>query len=411
LRPDALALLAWQFANYAVPLALLPFFSRTLNVEGLGVYGLVIAVTNFAMTVTDWGFVYTSQRALLDCAGDPARERRVIWETIAGRMMLAGASALIIFAAAALLGPDSRFSGPLLVGTIALIGGVFSMEWFLRGREKFARFALAFVVGRGASLPLAFLLVQEPDDAVWAVLAIAFGIAASGFLSFALSWPLGVGTAHFPFRAGMKRIRESVFLFIPVAATNAYMIATPVIITGVSTVAEAGLFAGADRIKSAARVLFFPITMIAFPRINSLRSTDPEALKRYVPRLVVLMLVCYGVVCGGLVVAAPWIAPLFLGQDFAAATPVLQVLAAGAFVSGLSHFFGTTILVSFGMNNAFLRTHLVGVGVGVPATLVLAAQFGAVGAACGALLGECLTLGLQVLAVRRHLPWALAFKR
>ena len=152
-------------------------------------------------------------------------------------------------------------------------------------------------------------------------------------------------------------------------------------------------------------MLFYPLTVIAYPRINILRIEDPEKLKSYVPRLIAIMVVCSGAACGLLALSAELVVNILLGKQFHEAIPVLRVLAASAFVSSVSNLLGTNVLVPFGMNSEFLRTHMLGLLIGFSAIVPLTYAYGALGASMGVLLGEFITLSAQIWCIRYKRPW------
>ncbi|MET4221632.1 O-antigen/teichoic acid export membrane protein [Bradyrhizobium sp. LB14.3] len=402
---ELVSLIAWQIANYAIPLALLPYFGRVLGVSGFGVYGIALGVLNVCMMITDWGFLYTSQRALVEASGEIARERDIVWETATAKLMLALLCSLALFAIVAWLGFKSPYAIPLLAGIPALIANALSLEWLLRAKEMFSTFAVASVAGRAFSIPFALLTVKSPYDSAWAIASVSFGLLLAAVLSIVLARGVKFGAIQFPVTRALYRIRDGLPLFIPLAAVNLYTVMIPPLVGVLSGPSQAGLYTGADRMKAAARMLFYPLTIVAYPRINNLRVNDPVALRSYLPRLITVMFFSSAAICSVLALSAKLVVYMFLGQDFYEAVIVLQVLAAGAFVSSLSTLLGTNVLVALGMNRAFLVSHLIGIGIGVAVVIAMTNAHGALGAAIGVLFGESVTLAVLAISIVRSEPW------
>ncbi|EJL6346896.1 oligosaccharide flippase family protein, partial [Vibrio cholerae] len=54
LKKNVISLFILQGSNYVIPLLTLPYLTRTLGVEGFGIFGLVIAVAQYFVLFTDF---------------------------------------------------------------------------------------------------------------------------------------------------------------------------------------------------------------------------------------------------------------------------------------------------------------------------------------------------------------------
>ena len=406
-RPDAIAVLAWQLGNYLIPLALLPYLGRQLGVVGFGHYGTALAIVNLCLMVTDWGFMYTAQKALIECNGDPNRENAVIWETFTAKLLLGLLCIVFVLVGVTIADLDPTFRLPIVIGCSAVFANVLSMEWLLRARQMFWRFALASVLGRSLSIPATLLAVHDAGDAHLAIGALAFGQIASAIGGIFLALKSGIGKPYLPLFGALQRIRFGTPLFVPIAASNLYSVFTPPLLAALSTVTQAGIFSGPERLKGAARMMLYPITVVAYPKINQLRHSDPDLLRQFMPRLVLLVFFGSGLVCGAFIALAEPIVKVALGDEYIAAVPVLRVLGASAFVASLIQLTGTNILIAFGDRRGFLLSHMFGLGLTLVGIIAFSPRFGALGAAISSLVGETFTLGIQLFFVRNLLPWLL----
>ena len=323
-RKDYLSLIVWQLANYAMPLALITYFSRVLGVKGFGIYGIALGVLNACMVITDWGFLYTSQRALVEASGDIGREQEIIWETGTAKFLLAILCSMALCIGANGVGFHSPYALPLLAGIPALFASAVSQEWILRGKEKFLAFALSSVVGRAVSIPFAFLVVKTADDAVWAIASVSVGQLGASLLSVMLSDTRKYTVPRISILHALTRIKDGLPLFIPIAAVNLFSVMLPPLIGLTSGPVEAGIYSGADRIRGAARMLFYPLTVVAYPKINALRIKDPIALKSYLSKLIAIVFFGSAVVCGLIMLLAKSFIYVLLGHKVQDAIVVLR---------------------------------------------------------------------------------------
>lgn len=404
---NLLSLLGWQAANYVIPLLLLPLFSRKLGVEGMGIYGVGLGVANVGLMITDWGFLYSSQRAMIAYQGDKQARAAVIWETLFAKLALGTIYGLLVALATFTFVSDTSYWNCLTIAAIAGVTNAISMEWLLRADQRFGSFSIASVVGRSIAIPVAIVTVQSSADASWALASTVAGQFSAAFLSMLFSLKGGWGVPTLDPVQIFARIRDSSSLFASAAATNLYTLIIPPLIASMTNLSQAGIYTGADRMKGAARMLLYPITIFTYPKVSQLRVDNDEQLQTILPRLVGIFTVCSFLVCAAFALAAPLIVEIILGKEFAASINVLRLMALSAFLSSVNSMVGTNVLVSHGVDRSLLHSQVAGLIVGGAALIILIPTHGALGAAIAAVFGDLVTFVFLIRAVVRALPWFL----
>ena len=62
LKKNVFALTLLQVGNYLVPIAILPYLTRVLGVDGFGRIGFAAAFTMYFVLIVEWGFNLSSTR-------------------------------------------------------------------------------------------------------------------------------------------------------------------------------------------------------------------------------------------------------------------------------------------------------------------------------------------------------------
>jgi PST family polysaccharide transporter len=400
LRKNIFYLLLWQIASYGLPLLTFPYMTRMLGPDSFGLLGFAQGLTAYGVLLADWGFGLSASQEVARHQNDHAHLSRLFWEVMLAKLLLAGASLLLLLLGIALFPSLRAMSGVLLLSWLTVLGTVFTVNWLLQGLERMGRFVMAGLAGRLASIPLVFLLVHRPDDVGIAAAIQSFAALVAGAASLVVARRLGVIHWVRPSLAGaLAQLRNGYSVFVASAAINVYTTSNTVILGAVSGVREVGFFNGADRLRTAAQGLINPISQAVYPRANALMAESQTAGLAFLRRVLLLQGGCSLAISLGLFVLAPLIVRIMLGGAYSDTVLVLRWLAALPFLIGISNVFGMQVMLALGMQRMFSRILLLSGVINVALVLVLAHFYGAVGVAMTMVLVELfvtITMGVYI---------------
>ncbi|MFG1266254.1 flippase [Xanthobacter aminoxidans] len=375
-------LYVWQVGVYLVPLIVVPYLSRTLGVEQFGLLGTATGFVAYALAIVDWGFNYTATKQISQNRHDLDKIIEIFWDVVFAKVFLAVITLTIInialFQFHAL--PDIKFI--ILFLELQIIGGMLNFDWLLRGLERMGWFAVVSLAGRLTLIPLTFLFVKSPSDTWIAAAAQGISTVISGIAAMILiSRIVRVTPVRFSPHSILTQLKDGVYLFLSTTAINVYVQSSVFLVGLASTPTQAGLYAGADRIKKAGQGLIGPISGALYPRISNLFVHERKSLRR----TVLLFLVIQGAftLCISLAMYffAEHIVQGFLGPEFTDAIPVVKLLSPVPFLVGIANVLGTNLLIPLGYNKTFMAITLSAGLFSFVSLLLLSSHFGAIGAA------------------------------
>ena len=403
-RDTAVALataVLWQIANYAIPLATFPYLARVLEVRGFGILAVAMAVTSYALLVTDWGFNLTATQAIAQVKDDAVAINTVVWSTILARIMLGGSSCILVVSACYSFGIDGTLRTAILYSLLSVVASAFTIDWALRGTQNIRAFATASVLGRVASIPITYLLVRGPGDIAIAAFCSSLGSICTTVLTLMAGHRLGL-IRRPTVRAGdaFRQILEGWHIFMSQAAVSLYTSCLALVLGVVSGPDAVGLFNGADRIRRPVQSLLSPIDLVFYPRLNALVGLDPRAARKLAIRILVIQSCAALALSLGLFVVAPWAIFVILGSGFSAAVAPLKILSLVVVLIGMNNVLGLMILLPWGMRRQFTASTIVGAVIGAGLVYPLSARFGAAGTASTAVLAELCVVIAMFFAAR-----------
>jgi O-antigen/teichoic acid export membrane protein len=397
-------------------LALVAFavVSRTVGPASMGLLALAQTITAFAGMVADGGISTLSQRQI---AADPGRARVVASVATAAQLCLASLTAVTVGLASLVLPIGNDVSRLLVAMLPVVVAQAISLVYVLQAFERMRDVAYVRVIGQTSTAVLSLGMVLVTGDVIWAAVAVPVGV----FLGDAICLYFLFRRYEFAYQPVARRDIEGVIRsaspFLGIALLTQLLNSLDIIALSVlGSPTEVGIYSVAYRLVLVAFTLSALLTQAAFPQLVKRFRSNTSAFKDLVRLLVRLAAHFTFPAAAMLAVEAPSIIRALFGDEFAASSDVLRILA---FWIPLG-FFNSLVAIALtaaGRQQTYLW--IVGIGVGATAAgmIVWVPVAGSVGAAQVVLGREALMMILfSAVAVRdlkvsaavafvRQVPW------
>lgn len=381
-----------QISNYLLSFVTLPYLTRVLDIEGFGALSYCMGVNAYLWMLMEWGFGVGAVRKVASCREDGAALRAAFWTTLSAKALLVG-PALLLLLVLAFVGNANHPGIVIASGLLTIAGGALAADWFVQGVERMGLYLVTSVSARLATLALTLVLVRDPDDMWIAALLHGFvGLAAgaAGFAVVALLYRMGAPSLRL--RAGWREMLEFRHFFVARTTTLLYVGAAPLVLGIVSTAAQLGIFAGADKIARIVVTLVGPLGLVAAPRIFATMNTSREKAASLSGLLLIVQIAVTVPASLLLYSLAGPICQVILGPQFGAAADLVRLLAPAPFLMGLSSALANQFLAPLGRERAVSRVTLATSLVYVACLFGLGALYGAAGTACSLLIAETMLI-------------------
>jgi lipopolysaccharide exporter len=400
LRPGAkrsLWALLLRFLGLVVGLGTVAVISRSLGVEGFGLFSLGLTVLGAVGQLADSGMV---QAVSAEVSKDPTRKREFGTSAVVARLVLATFAAAVIMVAATfwLAGDDASvvclFAACAPLGSLTALTGITNAE--IRPQVAAWLTLLQGVMWLAVALVVAS---WSPSPAHYAAgyLLLSFvqaGVTASYFWRRDL---LG--------RPSLQAQRTIIVRAAPAAVlglvVTAYYRLDTVLLYALAGDRDTGLYAAAYRFLDVAQIL---PALLVVPLLPILAGTTIEPARRQELALGISRLaLCLGVVVSlALSAGAPLLVELIYGPEYRGAVWPLRLLGI-AYIGVVMGYVGTTAVFALGKTWTQLpRVAVIGVAsiaVQVPAI----DRYGAMGAASVTALTEVVIAGNGLWLVRKDI--------
>ena len=392
-----------HFTRYLYLLILIPFYARVLGAAEYGKVLAAMSLFNVVWMVVQYGFPPIGMRDVASTTD------KVI---IAAHFRAHIKARLLTAAIGIAVGAIATACSPLLksepaYGVIATAMGVvsaFNLGWYFQAMHRFRTSTLLEVAVFAISLVLILSLVHDAGDGLTALLSLLVTSVIVTLMAYVIAVPrIGTHTARFPC-AGL--IRESSPLFLangmPILMTSALTY----LLTLFVSADQVGFFAVAERLAALVLSLMAPAGQVLVATVAvRLSSREGETQAYTLMRKSCVFMAYFGVAaCLGALMLSPYLIPVIFGRGFDSSIRIMQIFALMFPFAAFSQVVKLCVLFPLRQDKLLAMSTMAGAMFNVLAILLLAAEFGAVGAAAARLLGEIATATiLLVILVRQQL--------
>lgn len=405
---ETLWVMGLQGLNYVVPVMVIPYLMVTLGAEKFGYYTFALAVCQWLMLIVDFGFNLSATKriAIATTMDESARRKNVsrIFSNVLFAKMGLLSVAFLVLLGLTFVPQFVVYRKAMLLMFTMVIGNAFLFVFLFQGIGKIKWVSIVNGVARISVLPLTFLLVRGPEDYDVAVLlqGLVSVVAAliSGLLVYRKKWV----RFQLPQKAFVKEeMKESLPLFLSIAATSVYTSLFVVYLGLFVESDELGQYGAGDKLTRAATFLVLtPALQVFYPRVSQRAAVDMQGAHRQA-RFLLKLMVAYTTLWGvALFFCAEWILGL-LGKDYESGSNIFRIFALMPVWIGISGVLGQCYLLAMGGSDGkkwFERSYLVAAIVATACVLIMTPWMHAEGTAISMVVTEVSVVMMMCLGLR-----------
>lgn len=368
-------------AKLIFPLLSLPYLTRVLSVDVYGGVAFVKSLMSYIQVIVDFGFMLSGTKEVAEYQKDSVQLGIITGNIVLARLIISGFCfiAIVIFC----------FTMPILselklytcLSFIVVVLSVFLFDYLFRGIEKMEIITIRFIIMRGITTILTFILVKEDVDIqIIPILDILASLIAI-FLVMEAVKNIGIKIRVSCIKDVLNELKISFMYFVSNMATTIFGALTTVIIGSVLNSRDVAYWSVCMQLVSAVQALYTPIT----------DSIYPEMIKRKELKIVIrLAILMFPVLFLGTIFTYTFsdsIITLIAGIDYILAGAVMKYLSPVLFLGFYTILFGWPAL------GAINKTKQ------VTLTTISSAMFQVAGIVCLALVGSFTIVGIAFVRV------------
>lgn len=393
---------AYQLLRIILPLITVPYVSRILGAENLGIYNYTYSIALYFAMSAYLGFENYGNRLIAQYRDN----RDLLNKTFSGAyyfQIISGSIAILGYIVYMLCFCKEN----KIIAWIQLLyisSEMFNVSWLYFGLEKFKKTAMVNVVVRLLSFGAIFIFVKDSGDLPFYTAICAGSILLS---SFALWFGLRkyVRFVKVPVKDILKHAKGCLILFFPVLVINIYRSMDKIMLGNLSTMTEVAIYSNADKIVEIPYGVIAALGVIMLPRMtNFVAKGETEQSKKYINESMRFMLFMACGMAFGMMGIGRVFAPVYFGEEFTACGSLIMVIAPMVIVRACANVVRTQYLLPNKRDKDYIISILIGVVINLVFNSLLIPVWRSAGAAIATLMAESFVAIYQIFACRKEIP-------
>lgn len=308
-----------QFANYLIPLLIIPFVTRALGVDMFGRVCYAQNIVSYLAILINFGFDYSATQDVAIHKND-RHALGVIFKTVMiSKIVLFAISMVALCVLCALYAPIGNDAKLYFWAAMFNMGYVLFPTWLFQGMEDMGRMSVMNFTAKLTGACLIIAVVRKADDylAYVSILSIVYVLIGLFALVYAIR--------HYRIALQVERdktlsstlLRKSCPIFVTTLAGSMYNAMGLTLLGTMMSVTEVGVYAGSQKVVLACIMLTcMPFSVAIFPKMSRLFESNKRDAWRFFRRSMLMALAAGLCMTPCIWLFAPIVVKVLLGSGF-----------------------------------------------------------------------------------------------
>lgn len=391
----------YQILILILPLITVPYVSRVLGAEGIGVYSYTYSIAYYFMIIAMLGLNNYGNRTIAKTREDKEKMSKEFCSIYVFQIIMA--TLMILLYALYVTICVEKYKTIAYIQIIYVISSLFDINWFFFGIEKFKLTITRNTIIKVLSLLLIFIFVKTPEDIRKYTLILSGSMLISNIILFSFLRKY-VNFVKVGWKDIIKHFKPNVILFLPVVAVSIYKIMDKIMLGSLSSVAEVGYYENAEKIIQVPISIINALGTVMLPRVsNMISNAQEDNVKKLVKRTMPFVMFITIPMIFGLFCVSGDFATLYFGNGFEKSGVLIKYLSLTIVFLAWGNVIRTQYLIPKEKDRDYVISAVLGAIVNFVINWGLIPKYGAIGASFGTIMAEFVVALYQSIAVKKEL--------
>lgn len=392
--------LLYQVFVFLIPLITVPYVSRVLGPNNIGVYSFTYSIVYYFMLGAMLGINNYGSREIAKI-NDKKEISKKFWSIYL--LQLFCSIIMLILYAILCLTIDYNYKNILIIQVIYLISCAFDINWFFWGKEKFKITITRNILLKILSLILIFIFVKNEND-LWIYTLI---LAISTLLSQIYLWiPLRkeVKFERVSVKEIFSNLKPVLILFVPIIAYSIYRVMDKTMIGTFSNSFQLGNYESAEKILNIPLSIITALCTVMMPHMSK-QENENEKSTEIIKNTYKICAFCIYPIIMGIFAVCNEFCTAFFGMEFSLTPTIIKVLLITVLFSCISNITRSTYLIPNRKDKIYVKSTVFGAIINLILNILLIKRFGAYGACVGTIAAEFVVMFYQVIKTKEYIEY------
>lgn len=401
--------LTYQIFTIILPIVTIPYLSRILGADGLGIFALSNTYAQYFILFGMIGLSIYSSREIAYVRNDEEKLSRTFWEINFLEFITIGFS-LILYIVVFGIVINSNNKLVYLIQSINILSSLIDISWLFIGLEDFKKVVTRNIIIKIIGIVLIFALVKN-NTQVWLYALILGGTQFIGQLIMWFHLPKNIYFIWPQRKNLVKHLKNSIRLFVPQISINVYTMLDKIMLGSLVSTAQVGMYENSQKIIRILITVVTTLSIVTIPKMTNLYKNEQYNEFNnnvYKSFSFVSFLTCP--MTFGLIGISKSFVPWFYGVGFTGIIPMFYIGAFLMITLGWSSILGNQVLISIKREKQFTIAVTVGAIINILVNVLLIKNYGGVGTTIASVIAEYVGMLLMAYFLRDILNIKKLFK-
>lgn len=392
----------YQILILILPLITVPYVSRILGADGIGIYSYTYSIAYYFMVIAMLGLNNYGNRTIAKVRDNKEKLSKEFCSIYAFQLI---ASIIMVFSYLIyVLLFNNQYKLIAFIQIMYVISSIFDINWFFFGIEKFKLTITRNTVIKVISLILIFIFVKTSNDVWKYTIILAGSMLVSNMLLFSFLRKY-IKFTKVSKEDILKHLKPSLILFLPVIAMSIYKIMDKIMLGIFSTVTEVGYYENAEKIIQVPLTIIIALGTVMLPRIsNMISNMQEDKVKRILGKTMPFILFLSFPMVLGIIAVSKDFSLLFFGSKFEKSGYLIQLLSITIIFLSWGNVIRTQYLIPKERDKEYVVSAFLGAIVNFVINCIFIPKYQSIGACIGTIVAEFVVVFYQSWVVRKELP-------
>ncbi len=379
--------LSYQLLVIVLPIITIPYISRVLGAEGLGLYTLTYTYAQYFVLFGMLGLSVYSSREVAYVRENKQKLYKVFWEINILRFITMGISLVIyLLLFKTLFSQEYRLL--YLTQVLIILSSLIDISWFFIGLEDFKKVVIRNTTVKIIGVILIFLFVKNSSQ-IWLYSLIIGSTQLIGQIVMWIELPSDFRFVLPEKNNLIEHLKNSFKLFIPQISINVYTMVDKIMLGTLANEAQVGIYDNSQKIIRLLVTVVTTLAIVTVPKMANLyKMKKYKEFTEYVYKSFSFVSFISFPMTFGLIGISKYFVPIFYGSGFEEIIPMFYVGSFLMITLGWSSILGNQVLISIKREGKFTIAVTAGAIINVLLNIVLIKKFQGLGTTISSVVAE-----------------------
>ncbi|MBO8161863.1 MAG: polysaccharide biosynthesis protein [Thermosipho sp. (in: Bacteria)] len=391
--------LVLQISSIIIPFITIPYVTRVLDPEGLGIISFTNSVVQYFILFATLGMTLYGNRTIAYVRDDKEKLNVTFWELFYLKLITTFFSIIVYLVF--VLNISSNYKIVYYIQLINLLAVAFDISYFFMGIEDFKKVSLRGLLIKTMTLVAIFIIIKEPKDYVlYAIITVFGNIIGQIILWFYLPGYIKIK------RINVKNLKKHFIstskLFFPAIAIQVYTVLDKTMIGILASEEEVAFYDYAQRIVRLSLTLITSLGTVMVSRVSNLASYDnKERIEFYAKKVFDYFTFAAIFVIVTFLITIPDFVPIYFGEKFFKVKDLIIIISPIILFISWSNLFAIQLLVPLKLEKFFTISVMIGAALNFPLNLFLIPRYNSYGASIASVIAEFFVMLSLAIIIRK----------